>query len=68
MIKEKISVWLSFVKLFRVVSVVFQCGWTFQSDFQCHILIVIYILAYWPIILDTIHNKFSNPLGDKVGF
>ena len=38
--KEKISVWLSFVKLFSVVSVVFQCGWTFHCDFQCHILIV----------------------------
>ncbi len=23
-----------------MVSVVFQCGWTFQCDFQCHILIV----------------------------
>ncbi len=30
------SVWLSFVKLFSVVSEVFQCGWTFQCDFQCH--------------------------------
>ena len=25
-----------------MVSVVFQCGWTFQCDFQCHILIVIH--------------------------
>ena len=24
-----------------MVSAVFQCGWTFQCDFQCHILIVI---------------------------
>ncbi len=34
---------LSFVKLFSVVSVVFQCGGTFQCDFQCHILIVLCI-------------------------
>ncbi len=53
-IKENISVWLSFVKLFSVVSLFFQCGWTYQRDFQCHILIVhvcTYILLEdWPEI------------------
>ncbi len=39
-IKECVII-MYFVKLFSVVSKVFQCGWTFQSDFQCHILIVI---------------------------
>ena len=29
-----------FVKLFSVVSEMLQCGWTFQGDFQCYILIV----------------------------
>ena len=29
-----------FWKEFSVFSMVFQCDWTFQCDFQCHILIV----------------------------
>ncbi len=33
--------WFCFVMLFSVVSVIFQCGWIFQCDFQCHILIVL---------------------------
>ena len=39
MIKENISQWLSLAKLFSVVLVVVQCGWSFQCDLQCHILI-----------------------------
>ncbi len=44
-IKQEIPVRF-FVKLFIVVSEVFQCDSTFQCDFQCHILIVVATTAF----------------------
>ena len=72
---REISVWLSFVKLFTVVSGVFQCIWTFWCDFQCHILIVlscVFVFCYIINILITfclvflfIHCFFETKLSVK---
>ncbi len=63
-INQKNSVCLSFVKLFSVVSVVFQCSWTFQCDFQCHSLIVKFLLKIIivPTRMTSHFNQIDNDL------
>ncbi len=70
---RQISVWLkrTFLcdYLVNVVSVVFQCGWTFQCDFQCHsdtlldkIFVCVHIIFRWTCNLFLISNNQDSQL------